>query len=79
MSTDRPRIALIVASTRSIRFADPIATWIRQTIEARGDLDLEVVDVRDAASPRRRRSLAVSTATTPSVRWANASTPPTAT
>jgi NAD(P)H-dependent FMN reductase len=51
MSTDRLRIALIVASTRTTRFADPVAAWVRESLEARGDLDLDLIDVREVALP----------------------------
>ena len=51
MSTDRLRIALIVASTRTTRFADPVAAWVRESLEARGNLDLDLIDVRDVALP----------------------------
>lgn len=51
MSTDRTRIAVIVASTRTTRFADPVAAWVQQSLEARGDVDLDVIDIRNVALP----------------------------
>jgi NAD(P)H-dependent FMN reductase len=51
MSIDRPHIAVIIASTRTPRFADPIAAWAREALEARGDLDLDTIDVREVALP----------------------------
>jgi NAD(P)H-dependent FMN reductase len=51
VSIERPHIALIVASTRTTRFADPIAAWVQQTLEERGDLDLDVLDIREVALP----------------------------
>ncbi len=47
----KPRIALIVGSTRKVRFADLPAAWIKAQAEARGDLDIEVVDLRDYHMP----------------------------
>jgi NAD(P)H-dependent FMN reductase len=49
--TATPRIELIVASTRSTRFADPVTAWVRDTLEPRGDLELGVIDVRDVGLP----------------------------
>ncbi|MDX6278115.1 MAG: hypothetical protein QOJ72_2243 [Nocardioidaceae bacterium] len=51
MDLDRPRIALIVASTRTTRFADPVAAWLQRSLQARSDLDVELVDIRDVALP----------------------------
>jgi NAD(P)H-dependent FMN reductase len=51
VSTERPRVALIIASTRTTRFADPVAAWVQQTLDARGDLELDVIDVREVALP----------------------------
>ena len=47
----KPKIALIVGSTRKVRFADLPAAWIKAQAEARGDLDIEVVDLRDYSMP----------------------------
>ena len=47
----KPRIAIIVGSTRKTRFADIPAQWIKAQAEARGDMDVEIVDLRDAALP----------------------------
>jgi NAD(P)H-dependent FMN reductase len=49
--TVKPRIALIIGSTRPTRFADKPAAWILKQAEMRGDLDVEVVDLRDYALP----------------------------
>ncbi|WP_374644469.1 NADPH-dependent FMN reductase [Tabrizicola sp.] len=46
-----PRIAIIVSSTRPTRFADIPAAWIKAQAEARGDMDIEVVDLRDYPMP----------------------------
>lgn len=46
-----PKIAIIVSSTRKVRFADIPTTWIEAQAKARGDLDVEVVDLRDYPMP----------------------------
>ena len=46
-----PKIAIIVSSTRPTRFADIPTQWIKAQAEARGDLDVEVVDLRDFPMP----------------------------
>lgn len=46
-----PKIAIIVSSTRKVRFADIPAKWIEAQAKARGDLDVEVVDLRDHPMP----------------------------
>jgi NAD(P)H-dependent FMN reductase len=47
----KPRIALIVSSTRATRFADIPAHWILAQAQARGDMDVELVDLRDFPMP----------------------------
>lgn len=47
----KPKIALIVSSTRGTRFADLPTAWIKAQAEARGDMDIEVVDLRDYPMP----------------------------
>jgi NAD(P)H-dependent FMN reductase len=47
----RPRIAVIVASTRPTRVADIPAQWILKQARARGDMDVEAVDLRDHPLP----------------------------
>lgn len=49
--TTKPRIAIIVSSTRKTRFADIPTQWIKKVAEARGDMDVEVVDLRDHPLP----------------------------
>ena len=46
-----PKIAIIVSSTRPTRFADIPTAWIKAQAEARGDLDVEVLDLRDYPMP----------------------------
>jgi NAD(P)H-dependent FMN reductase len=47
----KPKIAIIVSSTRPTRFADVPTAWIKAQAEARGDLTVEVVDLRDHPLP----------------------------
>ena len=47
----KPKIAIIVSSTRPTRFADVPTQWIKAQAEARGDMDVEVVDLRDHPLP----------------------------
>jgi NAD(P)H-dependent FMN reductase len=46
-----PKIAIIVSSTRPTRFADIPTAWIKAQAEARGDMDVEVLDLRDYPLP----------------------------
>lgn len=47
----KPRIAVIIGSTRPTRFADAPAQWILRQAQARGDMDAEIVDLRDHPLP----------------------------
>jgi NAD(P)H-dependent FMN reductase len=47
----KPRIAVIIGSTRPTRFADKPAQWILKQAQARGDMDVELVDLRDFKLP----------------------------
>lgn len=47
----KPKIALIIGSTRQHRFADIPAAWMKAQADARGDMDVEVVDLRDFPMP----------------------------
>ena len=49
--TTKPRIALIIGSTRAARFADRPAQWMLKQTTARGDMDVELVDLRDFRLP----------------------------
>ena len=49
--TAKPRIALIIGSTRPTRFAETPAQWMLQQAEARDDIDVELVDLRDHPMP----------------------------
>jgi NAD(P)H-dependent FMN reductase len=45
------KVGLIVGSTRKGRFADTPAAWVAEGAAARGDLQLEVLDLRDFRLP----------------------------
>ena len=47
----KPKIAVIVGSTRPTRFADIPTKWIVEKAAAHGQLDVEVVDLRDYPMP----------------------------
>jgi len=49
--TVKPRIALIIGSTRPTRFADKPAQWMLTQVKARDELEVEVVDLRDHPLP----------------------------
>jgi NAD(P)H-dependent FMN reductase len=51
MTPARPRIQVIIGSTRPGRFADKPARWVAEHLAARGDLDVEVIDLRDHPLP----------------------------
>jgi NAD(P)H-dependent FMN reductase len=47
----KPRIALIIGSTRPTRFADKPAQWMLKQAQTRGEIEVEVVDLRDHPLP----------------------------
>jgi NAD(P)H-dependent FMN reductase len=47
----KPRIALIIGSTRATRFADKPAAWMLKVAQQRTDMDVELVDLRDYDLP----------------------------
>jgi NAD(P)H-dependent FMN reductase len=47
----KPKIALIIGSTRPSRFADKPAQWMLEQAQARGDMEVELVDLRDFKLP----------------------------
>jgi NAD(P)H-dependent FMN reductase len=47
----KPKIAIIVSSTRPTRFADIPTAWIKAQAEARSDMSVEVLDLRDYPMP----------------------------
>jgi len=51
MSVRKPRIGVVVGSTRPTRFADKPAQWIFDLASARSDWEVEMVDLRDFDLP----------------------------
>jgi len=49
--TTLPKIALIIGSTRAERFADLPAQWMLAQAQARTDMTVELVDLRDYDLP----------------------------
>ncbi len=49
--TTKPRIAVIIGSTRDSRFGAKPAEWILAKAQARGDWDVELVDIKDYDLP----------------------------
>jgi NAD(P)H-dependent FMN reductase len=49
--SSKPKIAVIIGSTRPTRFADAPAQWILKQAKARGDMDVELIDLRDHPLP----------------------------
>ena len=47
----KPRIAVIIGSTRNDRLADKPARWIQQQAQQRGDMDVDLLDLRDHPVP----------------------------
>ena len=49
--SQKPKIAIIIGSTRKTRFADIPAQWMLKQAEARDDMSVELVDLRDFDLP----------------------------
>ena len=47
----KPKIAVIISSIRPTRFGDKPAQWIADHTAARGDVDVELVDLKDYPLP----------------------------
>jgi NAD(P)H-dependent FMN reductase len=47
----KPKIAVIIGSTRKVRFADIPAQWMLKQAQARDDMTAELVDLRDFELP----------------------------
>jgi NAD(P)H-dependent FMN reductase len=47
----KPHVGIVLSTTRAGRFGDQPAAWIRDLAAARGDLDVEVIDLRDFPLP----------------------------
>ena len=51
MSAQKPRIAIILGSTREHRFAEKPAQWMLEQAQAHGGFDVELVDLKDYDLP----------------------------
>ncbi len=47
----KPRIGVIIGSTRATRFADKPATWFMDKVAGHADLDFDLIDLRDQDLP----------------------------
>ncbi|WP_224543153.1 NADPH-dependent FMN reductase [Mesorhizobium sp. CA16] len=47
----KPKIAIVVGSTRAARFADVPTQWIAKIAKSHADIDVEIVDLRDWPLP----------------------------
>jgi NAD(P)H-dependent FMN reductase len=47
----KPKIAIVVGSTRAARFADVPTQWIAKIAKSHADIDVEIVDLRDFPLP----------------------------
>lgn len=47
----KPKIAIIIGSTRKARFADKPAGWLLEQVRKREDMEFELVDLRDFDLP----------------------------
>jgi NAD(P)H-dependent FMN reductase len=47
----KPRIAIVVGSTRAARFADTPVEWIAKIARRHADIEVEIVDLRDFPMP----------------------------
>lgn len=47
----KPKIAIIIGSTRKARFADKPAAWLLEEVKKRDDLEVELLDLRDFDLP----------------------------
>lgn len=47
----KPKIAIVVGSTRAARFADKPVEWIAKIARTHADIDVEIVDLRDFPMP----------------------------
>ena len=68
----KPRIAVIISSTRPTRFADKPAKWILKQAQARGDVEVELVDLRDFRLPffdEKASNMWVPSENAEAVRW----------
>ena len=71
---NKPHIALIIGSTRPTRFADKPAQWMLKQAQARDDMDVELIDLRDFKLPffdEKATNLHVPSQNPEALRWQN--------
>lgn len=51
MSSQQPRIGIVIGSTREGRFGERPAHWIHEIAKQRNDLEFELIDLRDHPLP----------------------------
>jgi NAD(P)H-dependent FMN reductase len=51
MSQAKPKIGIVISSTREGRFGEKPARWIQELAAQRGDFDIELIDLRDYPMP----------------------------
>src|ERR1700730_11619770 len=47
----KPRVGIVISTTREGRFGDKPAVWIHDLAAARNDLEVELIDLRDYPMP----------------------------
>jgi NAD(P)H-dependent FMN reductase len=47
----KPKIALVIGSTRDNRFADKPAAWFKALADARSEIDVDLIDLKDFPLP----------------------------
>ena len=47
----KPKIGVIISTTRDVRFADKPAKWLMDNVQKRDDMDFELLDLRDFDLP----------------------------
>jgi NAD(P)H-dependent FMN reductase len=46
-----PKIAIIISTTRAVRFGEKPGQWLFDIVSKRGDMDVELIDLRDYPMP----------------------------
>lgn len=70
--TTKPRIAIVIGSTRPTRFADRPAMWMLKQAQARDDMEVELIDLRNHSLPffdERASNLWAPSTNAEAIRW----------
>jgi NAD(P)H-dependent FMN reductase len=51
VSNDKPKIQIIISSTRQNRFGETVGQWFHRVASARDDIEVELLDLRDYPMP----------------------------